>query len=83
MWLEMSQVGSLGETAANAAGSTARLPSDVRMFVSLCFCLGTWDTREWVGGLSGRAEVCVCVHVRRVHVFANMPVSVTLRNLSL
>lgn len=53
------------------------------MFVSLCFCLGTWDTRGWVGGLSGSEEVCVCVHVRRAHVFANMPVSVTLRNLSL
>lgn len=35
------------------------------------------------GRLSGSTEVCVCVHERCVHVVANMPVSVALKNLSL
>lgn len=35
------------------------------------------------GRLSGSVEVCVCMHVRRVHVFANMPISVTLKKICL
>lgn len=31
------------------------------------------------GRLSGSVEVCVCMHVCCVHVFANMPISVTFK----
>lgn len=50
--------------------------------LSLFVSVWAHGTREGGWAASGSVEVCVCMHVRRVRVFANMPVSVTLKNLS-
>jgi hypothetical protein len=58
-------------------------PSVSVMSEYLHLCVSVWarGTRENGGRLSGSVEVCVCVYVCCVHVFANMPVSIMLKNL--
>ena len=81
-WLENSWVGKIGKTAVNSVGNTSSASLWCQNVCLVLFSVWAHGTREdgWAaawerGGLCLYA--CACVHV-----FANMPVSVMLKNLS-